>query len=199
MKMKSTRQLWVAVVVTVAGGHDLRGQTGGGAAPAFDSVFPIGERVRISAPAIVPYRVTGALVELFQTDSGPSLVVRVSDTDELRELPIGAIETLERFTGRKRNALKGAIWGAGFNLVFSLPVQLGCDDSYSFYKYCYDGVGDWALSIGFGAAFGALIGFFVKSDRWTEVPIDRRPPQVSLGAMAPGPVGVPGLGVSLTW
>ncbi len=201
--MRSARHLLLAAALMVGGGNDLGGQTGRAEAAALTPPVPIGTGVRISARGVSPDRITGELVELSETDSGATLSVWSSETSELRDLPIAAIEKLERFAGRKRNTLKGAIWGAGINLALSLPVQAGCDDTDSFYKYCYDGVGDWVISIGVGAAFGALIGTFIKSDRWREVPVDTSLDtsvvRVSLGAIAPGRAGVPGLGLRLTW
>jgi hypothetical protein len=86
------------------------------------------------------------------------------------------IHELQISDGRKRNPGKGALWGAGVGLGLGVLAAATLDDcTVGTGRYWFDlcdGEEDILIlgSIAAGAAWGALIGFFIKSERWVTVP-----------------------------
>jgi hypothetical protein len=86
------------------------------------------------------------------------------------------IDRLEISGGRKRNPVRGALWGAGVGLGIGLLTAATLDDCtvrsrhWSF-DLCRGNedvliVGDMVA----GAAAGALVGLFITSERWLAIP-----------------------------
>ena len=109
--------------------------------------------------------------------SGDSLWVRVgSAAGPLVSIDRADIHELEISDGRRRNPGKGALWGAGVGLGMGLLAAATLDDctvgtSRFWFDLC-DGEEDVLIlgSIVAGAAWGALVGFFIKTERWVSVP-----------------------------
>jgi len=105
----------------------------------------------------------------------------ISDDHQLVQVPRASITRIETGWGRKGNARKGLIIGGLIGVGGGLLV-CGTDDEHPFdgrgtnLDTC-DGAGEWiTLPLLTGAAYGglgALIGHFIKSDRWVELPLDK--------------------------
>jgi hypothetical protein len=129
----------------------------------------VGSRVRISAPSLLKGdRIEGVIAAVdgecatVTTGSGVSVVVA-------RE----AVATFEVSVGRKRNTLKGtaigAVAGAAVGVLSTVdPQNCGVNSP----NYCSRGEAVRTSILG-GGALGAIVGAFVKSDRWVHVPLDR--------------------------
>jgi hypothetical protein len=109
--------------------------------------------------------------------SPDSLWIRVGSTDgPLVSIDRANIHELQISDGRKRNPGKGALWGAGVGLGLGVLAAATLDDcTVGTGRYWFDlcdGEEDILIlgSIAAGAAWGALIGFFIKSERWVTVP-----------------------------
>ena len=122
----------------------------------------------------------------------------ISDDHQLVQVPRSSITALETGWGRRGNARKGlvigAISGAAGGLLACAASAGGddwpFDDDHD--SVCNDG--DWVAVPAVAAAvyggIGALIGHFIKTDRWMEVPLDKV--RVSLTT----PAGGVGLAIS---
>jgi hypothetical protein len=133
-----------------------------------------GVRVRVSA-AGTQDRLEGTVQSL--DDSALSVI---SDDHQLVKIPRSTITRLETGWGRKGNAKKGFIIGGlvgvgGGLLVCAASGDPDYHDDFDF-DQC-DGAGEWiGVSLLSGAVYGgigALIGHFIKSDRWVEMPIQK--------------------------
>jgi hypothetical protein len=124
----------------------------------------------------------------------------ISDDRQLVKVPRASITRLETGWGRKGNARKGLIIGGLIGVGGGLLV-CGADDDDFFGDFDHstnldtcDGAGEWvALPLFAGAVYGgigALIGHFIKGDRWVELPLDKV--RMSVGPSRRG------LGVSLS-
>jgi hypothetical protein len=151
-----------------------------------------GVRVRISVAASKE-RLKGTVQAL-----EPSVLAVISDDHQLVRVPRSTITRLETGWGRRGNARKGLLIGGAVGVTGGLLACGLSDDDWPFededFGEACDG-GDWvAVPLLAGAVYGgigALIGHFIKTDRWVEVPLDRV--KVSLG---PAPAGL-GLALSI--
>ncbi len=134
-----------------------------------------GRRVRVTHDM---GRSVGRLVHL----SGDSLVVVTDDNDQIR-FRSDQIQRVELSGGKHRNAQQGLLIGSAAGLAVGVVAALtlperGCS---SFSGYC---AGDEALAVVgntlSGAGLGALIGVFVKSERWQEGSLPDLEPMVTL-------------------
>jgi hypothetical protein len=138
--------------------------------------------------------------------SGDSLWVRVGSSDgTLVSIERADIHRLEISDGRKRNPGKGALWGAGVGLGLGVLAAATLDDctvGTRWYRFdLCEGQEDVFIlgSIAAGAAWGAVIGLLIKSERWVTVPpasltLGRDAGRLSLGVEVrlghrPGPRG----------
>lgn len=129
----------------------------------------VGSRVRIFAPSLVQgRRIPGVITAIDEesatvaTDTGLPVVVA-------RE----AVASLELSMGRKRNTLKGTAIGAVAGVALGVAATVdprNCDMNSP--NFCSRGEAVRTSIVG-GAALGAVIGAFVKSDRWVHVPLER--------------------------
>jgi hypothetical protein len=155
----------LAMVGSIAGG--VRADADESAGPGLPVM--VGSRVRISAPALLRGdRIQGVIAAVDResatvtTDSGVPVVV-----------PRETVASFEVSVGRKRNTLKGTAIGAvaGAAIGVLTPVDPGrCRADSSYYCSRQEAVGTSILG---AAVCGAVIGAFVKSDRWVHVPLDR--------------------------
>jgi hypothetical protein len=148
--------------------------------------------------------VVGSTVRLEAGSLGRSIRGMVVDIDE-RSLVVAHqgrpvrvrrddIARLDVSTGRRGQARKGALVGAavGAGLFAGVPREEYCSDYYDDGERCpgrAEMIGTGALG---GALWGALIGHFVKTERWSPVTADR-----ARIAVAPSR-GKGGLGVTLS-
>jgi hypothetical protein len=131
-----------------------------------------GQRVRVTAPDVGLTRAPATLEAI----DGGELVLR---TDATRRVPLASVARLEMYAGRRSHWLLGAgigfVAGAGATyLVLNPPGSSStalCDQSAN-----QDAIGTGeclgltALGGVAGAGLGALVGLFLKSDKWTDVP-----------------------------
>lgn len=147
-----------------------------------DALVEAGTRVRVrTAPtaglagstATADARLVGHL----QGSSGDSLWIRVGSADgPLVSIERADIRQLQISDGRRRNPGKGALLGAGVGLGVGVLAAATLDDctvgtSRFWFDLC-EGEEDVLIlgSMVAGAAWGALIGMFIKSERWVDVP-----------------------------
>jgi hypothetical protein len=87
-----------------------------------------------------------------------------------------AITKLDVRTGGRGHAIQGA--GLGFLLGFVIGLAAGDDPPGGFMETRIDAGGKAMLGgIGLGL-IGAGVGAFIKSDKWSEVPLDRVRPRL---------------------
>lgn len=150
----------------------------------------VGSRVRLLATSIQG-SIQGMVVEM----DDKSMVL---STDRHRPVRVSrqAITRLDVSTGRRGRALKGmAIGGAiGAGTFAVIPREEYCAD-YDFGETCPTKAEMVGTGIVGGALWGALIGHFIKTDRWSPVPLEGA--QVRL-APTRGRAGL-GLALSVAW
>ncbi|MDH4348275.1 MAG: hypothetical protein OEW17_05680, partial [Gemmatimonadota bacterium] len=132
-----------------------------------------GQRVRVTAPEHGLARAHATLEGI----EGGDLVLR---TDTTRRVPLASVARLEAHAGRRSHWLAGAVIGlaAGASATYIALSGSGstalCDQSAN-----QDAIGSGeclglvALGGVAGAGLGALVGMFIKSDKWADVPTDR--------------------------
>ncbi|TFH64763.1 MAG: hypothetical protein E4G90_07440 [Gemmatimonadales bacterium] len=148
-----------------------------------------GAKVRLTVPTLGLNERGGWVQEL----NGDTLVAHVGVMHEGRlrlemlHVPMSSITKLDVVTGRKGHWLEGA--GIGFLIGAAIGLASGDDPSNQWFAYS---AGEKALAGGLGfGLIGAGVGALIKSDKWSEVPLDRIRPR--LVAQQDGV----GLGVSL--
>lgn len=125
--------------------------------------------------------------------SRDSLWIRMGSADgPLVSIDRAAIRRLEISDGRKRSPGRGALWGAGVGLGLGVLAAATLDDcTLGAGKFWFDlceGEEDVLIlgSVAAGAAWGALIGLFIKTERWVDVPPAALTLRPDLGGMALG-------------
>jgi hypothetical protein len=143
-----------------------------------------GVRVRVSV-ATSPDRLQGTVQAVDE-----AVLSVIGDDHQLVKVPRGSITRLETGWGRRGNAGKGFKIGALIGASGALLIcAAGGGTTYQDRPFgdedfddC-DGAGEWVgitlLAGGVYGGIGALIGHFIKSDRWVELPIERA--RVSVG------------------
>ncbi len=137
-----------------------------------------GDKVRVSAPAVVEKRMV-CTVESLKPDT---LALTVEGRDELLALPIAHVTKLEVGRGQKSNAGKGALIGLGVGVVVGVTLGFAaCAGETG--SPCTNDVGEgspagFAAVLGatgavLGTGIGALIGLAARTDRWETVPLDQ--------------------------
>jgi hypothetical protein len=140
-----------------------------------------GTRIRVRAADVgvgsATGKATAALVGHLLGAGADSLWLRVDPPDgPLLAIDRATIRQLEVSAGQKRNAGKGALWGAGVGLGLGLLAVAALDD-------CMAGTQGWWIdpcegdedvlilgNVAAGAAWGALIGLLITSERWVTLP-----------------------------
>ena len=159
-KLVAGCRLVVSILALIAANVSAHGEVN---EPGTLSPITVGSKVRLRAPTVVGDRIQGIVL---QTDER-YLVVRGSDAAPLR-VPRDAITRLEIITGRHGNAMKGMWIGAGLGALawgINPCVNEGCTEGFSVEFAVYGAL--------LGGMTGAGIGALIKSDRWSEVPLDR--------------------------
>ena len=139
-----------------------------------DEAFPVGRgsHVRVSATSVAK-RVEGYVESIDNT----TLTLR-SENRSMIALPLRSVTSLELAVGRRGHARTGALIGTGFG-VLSLAVLCQGED-------CFQSGEDYGAAVlvtATTAAFSALIGALIKSDKWIVIPT--RPPSARLGPGSP--------------
>ncbi len=160
--------------------------------------LPMGARVRLQTLALPGSWTKGALVSADSTS-----VVLVPENapllgaNEVR-LPSASVSRFELATGKKRLWLRGLLIGAAVGVVFGLTDDVDevlCEFNENVLCTRTDALITYGLG---GAATGALIGVFVKKDRWTPVVLDALgPPMPRVSGLSPQLRALPGGGVAL--
>ena len=135
-----------------------------------DEAPPVGRgsHVRVTATSVAK-RLEGYVESIDNT----TLTLR-SDNRAMIALPLSTVTHLEVAVGRRGHVRTGALIGAGFG-VLSIAVLCQGED-------CFQSSGDYGTAVlvtATTAAFGALIGTLIKSDKWIVIPT--RPPSARLG------------------
>ena len=137
-----------------------------------------GTRIRVLVPALSSKPIEG----IFERLRGDTLVVNVQAWERRLELPLSSVEQLKMHSGRRSAARRGAAIGA---LVGAAAGGIGaaatyedpCPEGADFCIFDVGPVGEVVLSAivfgAIGAGTGAVIGSFIKVDRWETVPLDR--------------------------
>ena len=138
----------------------------GGAASESAAQEPLpvepGVRVRVTAPDC-GLRSEATDFRAFRADT---LVL------ETTECALASVTRLDVSRGQKSNAVVGFFVGAGLGLVGSLAVCNFTDTCQVFSDN--DVRGDVvAVTAAMGAGVGAIVGYFIKTDSWEEVPLER--------------------------
>jgi hypothetical protein len=134
-------------------------------------VLPTGARVRLSSTSS-PGLVRGTLAH------GDVMAITIaSERGDQITVPIASLTKLEVVVDKRRNTLKGLLLGTAVGLVGGFadkPHPEDCGSSTG--NFCSRGE-SLAYIVPSGALLGAVVGAFIKSDRWTPVSLDalRRP------------------------
>jgi hypothetical protein len=154
------------------------------AATATDAQMPVlerGARIKVRAPVMVTESgdqlpVAGAVEGWFARRTADSLWFRRDPVDEtLVAVGLGTVERLQVSLGKKGNTLTGALWGGGIGLGLGVLGALSLPDcDFGNDEWLWWCEGDEALVI-LGTALpmaglGALIGTFIRTERWGDIP-----------------------------
>lgn len=138
-----------------------------------------GERIRLSGCAvdtrdlsICRDRIIGTVV----TQKPDSLILRGEGSTGALAISVGSIQCLNVSNGRKRRTVVGALVGGGAGLLVGWTV--GTAEA----EQCRS-AGDWfcdlqkpgwgGIGLLAGGVVGGAVGYFIKTERWEEVPLDR--------------------------
>jgi hypothetical protein len=139
------------------------------------SDIAVGDKVRISAPEISPYRLVGILTET----SEDTYVLSVEGRTEPMRLPLGSMQRVEVSRGKKSmsrtlgqvGALAGIATGAVLGYRENEDVDCTGNEDCRAYKRMTVFWGAM-LSGAAGGILGRLVGLAIRLDRWEEVPLD---------------------------
>jgi hypothetical protein len=157
----------IIAILVAAGAMPLSGQPHGDGG---DAVPRVGDRVRVTAPALGLRRATGRL-DAMRADT---LIVR-----ELGPIPRDAVTRLDVSIGRRsagggaiRGATYGAAIGGGLGLVVlgigvASDLRGACNDCMV--SGTYAGAAAVVAGITSGMAAGAVAGVIVRPERWLSV------------------------------
>ena len=123
-----------------------------------------GDRVRLTAPPVVPREVKGEVREL----SPEELLLSVRPSEDL-VIPVDALGSLAIQRGTRRRVKEGALIGLGAGSVAFLAIlaaEGGCGSSDAM---CQTGMG---LAVGMlaggGALVGTLVGLLIETEIWED-------------------------------
>lgn len=141
-----------------------------------------GERVKIKAPTVKRGNLYGRVAH-----ASPD-VLTIATKDSTYALVYASIEKLSVYAGKKRSTGKGALIGAGIGVLVlgtiaatsNKPAENTCDEDPGW--FCDGNIVEFSDTGAFflggvvggllGAAGGSLIGSFIHTPRWEEVPVN---------------------------
>jgi hypothetical protein len=105
-------------------------------------------------------RLTG---QLLRVEEG-RVVLRtdVSPPEPEKVIPLAEVKSAQVSRGRHRNAGKGALIGLATGLAGGIMVGTSCEG---------DCAGPVFVAFGAGFVLGPVIGAFVKTERWSDIPV----------------------------
>ena len=159
------------------------------------STLARGARVRLKKSDAPNRWVKGALVSADSTSI--ALVPEEAPPPGGKELrvPSRSVVSLDAFKGRKRRWLSGLLIGAAGGTLVAFELR-GKGDGLGICFVCSNS--DVAITIFASAAAGAAVGALVKTDRWSNVALDRLPPPAPRAGRASARLqALPGGGVAL--
>ena len=123
-----------------------------------------GARVRVTASGALRQQLTGNIL----TQDEKTLTI-IDEGGQSVKVPRERVTRLDVSWGRKRQVLPGLLIGAAAGGLIAAVLPL-CDS----YGGTCSTRGELLTGgvVGFGA-IGAVVGAFVKSDKWVEIPLDR--------------------------
>ena len=127
---------------------------------------PLRQVLRITAPA----QFEGELRGRVSAVSGDTLIIeryRDLESNYVR-VPFSLITRCRQQNGTHRNILAGALIGAAVGCGVMSVLTLSDSDASEFGELVAEIIG---IGTGSGALTGGIIGAFVRSDRWEDVPI----------------------------
>jgi len=130
--------------------------------------LPSGVRARVWSTTF-PGEIRGILMR----SDAKAVYVSPEAIGTLKAVPLESITRLDLALGEKRNTLKGLLYGTAVGLAGGFAFQVDpqtCHDPSST-DFCSRGeaIGGGALA---GAGLGALIGFLIKTDRFTTMDLE---------------------------
>lgn len=146
-----------------------------------DALPQPGARVRVSAPEVLPRRVTGRVVRITQD----TVVLRTGSVEELA-IPLAATVRMDRSLGRSHDwgAARGFAFG-GLAGGFGMATAVLTGTEFCIYVSCLSNdlagaTGGFLLGVVMGAPAGALIGGALGVEEWEAVaPVRLRALRVS--------------------
>ena len=125
----------------------------------------LGDRVRLSAPAIAAGPIVGTVISRGED----TLTLAVVGRETPLGVPLGGVQSLDISHGQHSHALAGLGIGVGFGLILGAIDGANSQDSY----LCSDSGTCAALGAVSWGLTGLLIGALVRSERWERVPLSR--------------------------
>lgn len=133
-----------------------------------------GDKIRVTAPG----ELTGRSIGILTYVTGDSLYFM--HRDSTINVSLASLSRLEVSTGQKRFAGRGALIGAGsLGLTLGLVMMSTDETCSSDDEWCMDLFsGSDAFKLGFvagalmGGLGGAIIGHFIKRDRWEKIELE---------------------------
>jgi hypothetical protein len=138
-----------------------------------EGALTVGSKVRFDAPSAIRGTVQGTVMQM---DDTYLLVSTESHTPF--KVARQAITRLEVTVGRQRRARKGLIVGAIVGaamvaVIAASSVESFCSPGQTLEQCRTDRSTVLAVGIPVTALEGALVGHFVKTDRWSSVPVEK--------------------------
>lgn len=131
-----------------------------------------GDRIRISTPVVKPNTITGTVSIL------DGSVVALSVKDSLVYVSESLVQNVEISTGKRRVIGRGMLIGAVSGLLLSGLINSYLNDACRVGEDCIfaNSNGEAFIRGGttgliFGGLSGAIAGFFIRIDRWKNVPV----------------------------
>ena len=139
----------------------------------------VGERVRISKRP-KSERYGDPIIGSVTDQRMDTLVVLVEGAGRVIRIPLSSVKRLEVVTGRKSKAGAGALVGLVTGAITGALLgnywgSVSCSGTYGFTICLEKGEAAALSALGFGlagAGLGALVGSFIKVDRWETIPVD---------------------------
>jgi hypothetical protein len=132
-----------------------------------ESVISVGTRIRLNSVKVGQF--TGFVAAIDDT----SLTIFQEDRSPLK-VELNSINELEISLGKTSHVIEGLIIGSGIGLILGLVVPVdpnATQKEIESYNGSFARTREEAIGLGLigGAAWGALIGWLIKSDEWSHI------------------------------